>query len=205
MDNGQTSLEAEKAVIGALLLDPTKTREAIQHVAPGDFHSNALAGLYGLITTKHATGESIDPLTVWADVQADASLMRNVKSAAMLHDLMHNTPTAENVGYYARQVADAGQSRRLMQYATRLNQIAGDMSMPATEKLNIARQEIEHIASDYSTAIDFAHGHDFWQSNILSPKSLRDKYDTLRLQAKREQNQSQPQTQKPLIQQWVHY
>lgn len=154
MDNGLVSLEAEKAVVGALLLDPTKTREAIQHVAPGDFHSNALAGLYGLITTKHATGESIDPLTVWADVQADPALMRNVKSAAMLQDLMHHTPTAENVGYYARQVADAGQSRRLMQYATRLNQIAGDMSMPATEKLNIARQEIEHIASEYSTAID---------------------------------------------------
>ena len=41
------------------------------------------------------------------------------------------------------------------------------------------------------TAIDFAHGHDFWQSNILSPKTLRDKYDTLRLQAKREQNTPQ--------------
>src|SRR5690625_4935421 len=41
------------------------------------------------------------------------------------------------------------------------------------------------------TAIDFAHSHDFWQSNILSPKTLRDKYDTLRLQAKREQNTPQ--------------
>src|SRR5699024_8006692 len=38
------------------------------------------------------------------------------------------------------------------------------------------------------TAIDFAHGHDFWRSNILSPKALREKYDTLRLQAQRAAN-----------------
>ena len=33
------------------------------------------------------------------------------------------------------------------------------------------------------SAIDFAHSHDFWAKNILSPIKLREKYDRLRLEA----------------------
>lgn len=37
-------------------------------------------------------------------------------------------------------------------------------------------------------AIDWAHSDDFWRANILSAKKLREKYDTLQLQAQRGRN-----------------
>jgi hypothetical protein len=40
--------------------------------------------------------------------------------------------------------------------------------------------------ADVLAAIDWCQGHDFWRSNVLSLPKLREKYDTLRLQAGRE-------------------
>lgn len=41
-------------------------------------------------------------------------------------------------------------------------------------------------------AIRWSQSHDFWKANILSPGKLRTKYDTLRLQAQRDAQRSQP-------------
>lgn len=146
--------EAEEAVIGALLIDPKKAREASQNVAPGDFESTVLGRLYSLITSYTAAGKAIDPLTLWPAVQADPLLSRNIDNPVWLHNLKDHTPTAANVGYYARQVADAGQSRRLKYAAARFDQLADDKSMTAADKLGMARKELEAIASDYAQAVD---------------------------------------------------
>lgn len=51
--------------------------------------------------------------------------------------------------------------------------------------LRLAR-EVDGIAtSDLQAAFDFAHADDFWQANILSPKSLRKQYQRLDAQARR--------------------
>lgn len=142
--------EAEKAVVGALLIDSTKARTVAQHVAPGDFESPTLGGLYSLIVGKAAAGEKVDALTLWPAIRADSFLARNITNAVQVHDLMEATPTASNVDYYARQVADAGQSRRLHSAAQRFMQIADSADMPAAEKLATARNELDHIASEYA-------------------------------------------------------
>lgn len=146
-------LDIEKAVVGALLLDPRKIRETTQLVAPGDFESMVLGRLYALITGRAAAGEAVDPLTLWPAIRADEYLARNIRSAAVLHDLQEAVPTASNVAYYAKQVADSGQSRRLRQAAVRLQQLA-DGAMPAAEKLQHARKELDAIASDYAQAVE---------------------------------------------------
>lgn len=148
-----TTMDAEKAVIGALLLTPGKARETIQHVAPGDFGSTVLGRLYAIITGKAVAGEAVDAITMWPAVQADPLLSRNLKNPAQLHDLMQATPTSSNVTYYAKQVADTGQSRRLHSAAERFMQLADSTNMPAGEKLTHARAELEHIASEYAQAV----------------------------------------------------
>src|SRR5699024_9057397 len=80
------TLDAEKAVLGALLHDPSKTRAMAGTVAPGDFSSPVLGGLYSLMVGKAASGQPVDPVTLWPAIQADPQLSRSIKSAAMLHD-----------------------------------------------------------------------------------------------------------------------
>ncbi|MGC0251530.1 AAA family ATPase [Pseudactinotalea sp. Z1748] len=147
-------VETEKAIIGALLAAPTKAREAAQHVAPGDFQSPVLGGLYSLIVGKVAAGEKIDSLTLWPAVKADAVLSRNIRTHMELHQLIDAAPTASNVDYYARQVADAGQSRRIRAAGERVVQLSGSAEMTAAEKMTAVRHEFDSIASDYAQAAE---------------------------------------------------
>ncbi len=156
MSDHISSLEAERAVIGAILLDEAEGRHAAiraarENCAPGDFGSVVLGGLFTLMTGRHAIGDPIDPLTLWPAVKADEALSRSLRSAADLHAFMEATPTSSNVAFYAKQVAEAGQSRRLLSTSTRLAQLAQRTDMPAAEKLSVARSEIESIASEYVT------------------------------------------------------
>ncbi|WP_152203614.1 AAA family ATPase [Georgenia thermotolerans] len=151
---GLTAHEAEQAVIGALLQAPGKMREVSQIVAPSDFESMPLGELYSLMAGQAATGQPFDSLTLWPAVHAHPILSRTFRSAAQLHDLIEATPTASNVARYAKQVQEAGQSRRLRAAAIRFDQLAGDVSLTAAEKLTLARQELDHIASEYATAVD---------------------------------------------------
>lgn len=146
--DGLTAHEAEKAVIGALLTDPHRARELATITSPGDFESAPLGALYALITRKQLAGEAVDALTIWSDIRADETLSRTVRSATMLHDLIEATPVTSNAVHYARQVAEAGQSRRLQGAGARLMQLAEGATMSAAEKLTAARAEIDRIASE---------------------------------------------------------
>lgn len=153
-DDQISSLAAERAVIGAILLNEVgghhdAIREARQIAAPGDFGSVVLGALFALMTGRYAVSEAIDPIALWPSIQNDEMLARNLRSPAALHDLMEATPTASNVAYYAKQVSEAGQSRRLLDASYRLAQLARATDMEAAQKVTTARSEIEAIASDY--------------------------------------------------------
>ena len=141
-----TSHEAEQAVIGAILLDPTRLREVARLVTPSDFGTTSLGDIYAIMLNRQATGEAVDALTLWPAIRAHERLSRTIKSAADLHALAEATPTASNVAYYATQVAEAGQNRRLEAAAARLHQMAASSDMTAAEKVTAARDELDRIA-----------------------------------------------------------
>ena len=47
-------------------------------------------------------------------------------------------------------------------------------------------------AEQVEACIRWSQANPFWKANILSPAKLREKYDTMRLQAQREQQQNEP-------------
>jgi len=47
-----------------------------------------------------------------------------------------------------------------------------------------------HSEAQVRAAIDWCQDNEFWRANILSMGALREKYDTMRLQARRTANQS---------------
>ena len=152
--SGMTAPEAEKAVLGSLLLAPGKIREVSQHVAPSDFESTALGDLYSLMSGRASMGQPIDALTLWPAVHANPVLARTFTSANDLHNLVVAVITPANVVHYAKQVAEAGQSRRLRAAAARLDQLAGSVDLTGSEKLTMARQELDHIASEYAQQVE---------------------------------------------------
>jgi alkanesulfonate monooxygenase SsuD/methylene tetrahydromethanopterin reductase-like flavin-dependent oxidoreductase (luciferase family) len=46
--------------------------------------------------------------------------------------------------------------------------------------------------AEVEAAIRWCQRHPFWRANILSPRKLREKYDTMRLQAERDGRNREP-------------
>lgn len=130
------SADAERAVIGAIFLDPNCLRFATEHVGSDDFSNRYLGAAFDVITTFAATGDPIDEQTVAAELRT-----RGIPADAVkLFELREQTPTASNVGYYARIVADHAGKRRASNFGVRTRQLA-ESTAPLSEVMEDLRRE----------------------------------------------------------------
>ena len=101
------SLEAEKAVLGSLLLLPEACDEVALVVRPEDFYDDAHARIYRHIMALHNEGRQIDP-TLLVQQLKDAGECEAVGGPAYLLELGQGVATAAHAEYYARIVRDKG-------------------------------------------------------------------------------------------------
>lgn len=104
---------AEQAVLGAMLL----SKEAIGDVSEvlrssADFYFAGHQTIYAAIIDRYGRGESVDPITLGAELAATGDLER-VGGAPYLHHLVQQVPTAANGAYYAEIVSSLAEFRRI--------------------------------------------------------------------------------------------
>lgn len=116
-------LDAEKAAIGACLLDTGGVirSEILAAVGPRDFWRGQHATIAATIAGLHADGKPVDPMTV-----ADALAERGEDTALLLADCCTATPTVANGVHYARTVAQLARRRRVVEAGRRLAARAAD-------------------------------------------------------------------------------
>ncbi|SVE21956.1 uncharacterized protein METZ01_LOCUS474810, partial [marine metagenome] len=62
-------LEAEKSVLGALLLDPNESQEVLSSMKPDDFYRPAHAKVFEAVVSLFEKNEPVDEVTVAAELQ----------------------------------------------------------------------------------------------------------------------------------------
>ena len=108
------NLEAEQAVLGGVLLRASALNECIDlPLAPEDFFKPAHEGLYRAMVALADSGRPIDTVTLLAELRR-AGRENSTGGLAYLSELQARVPTAENIGYWARLVAEASQMRSLI-------------------------------------------------------------------------------------------
>ena len=105
------SLEAEQAVLGSMLIDSRSVAEVIGIVRPDDFYLQQNKEIYETIYSMFNFSETIDPVTVLEKMKVQG--LATDKTPEYLMQLMEITPTAANVGQYARIVRDRAMLRNL--------------------------------------------------------------------------------------------
>lgn len=132
--------EAEKAVLGAALIDPESLRFALDHITPDDFADKRLGKLFSIMVGLRSARLPLDP---WSVLQAAND--RGIKvDGVQLLDLRESTPTASNADYYARIVAEQAVRRRLEMAGARFMQLSGQ-SAELTEIMQNARAEWDSV------------------------------------------------------------
>jgi replicative DNA helicase len=122
------NLEAEQAVLGAVLAAGRLLVEVAAKVEEADFYRPAHRVVWRAINALADRGEPTDPVTVLGELQHTGEL-DDVGGGAFLHTLLASVPTVANAAHYARLVADTAHARRLHDLRTRLAHVDAD---PAT-------------------------------------------------------------------------
>jgi replicative DNA helicase len=113
------NLEAEEAVLGALLASGRLLVEVAAVLEEADFYRPAHRATWRAILRLADRGEPTDPVTVLGELD-HAGELADVGGAPFLHSLVQAVPTVANAGHYAHLVAEAARRRRVVDLGLRL-------------------------------------------------------------------------------------
>lgn len=113
------SLDAERSVLGAVLLNPAVLPDALSVLSPDDFFRQANADVWRAISALDAAGVAVDGLTV-KERLAQGGQLDSVGGMAYLASLVDGVPRSTNVEHYARIVKQKADLRRAIAAANRI-------------------------------------------------------------------------------------
>jgi len=144
------SLEAERAVLGSLLLDPRLCDELVLILKPDDFYAQQHAKLYGHILAIYDNYRRIDSLLLVERLK-QAGELELVGGMAYVAELMQSVPYAYNAVYYARIVRHKAMLRALIDACTANLRDAHDDSIEPEKLLDLAEQRVFAVRDARST------------------------------------------------------
>ncbi len=110
------SLEAERALLGGLLLDNERVISIAELLAPDDFYREAHARLFELMLKRSQKHEPLDVLGA-VDHLISTGNADDFGGIAYVSSLPEQVPVTENLEYYAHIVRDKAMRRRLLEAA----------------------------------------------------------------------------------------
>ena len=140
-----TDIEAEMAVLGAMLKSQDARADVSSILRPEDFYLNEHREIYKTMLEMEQKGTGIDITTVY-------SALRQRKTADMvggityLSKLMDETIVVSNAKYYADTVSDKSKMRQLIDEAEKIRESAYSDELPPEDILDNAEQRILEIA-----------------------------------------------------------
>jgi len=173
------SLEAERSVLGAILLSD-KTLYALvidEGLKPEDFYRDRHAVIYRAVIELYSENEPVDVLTVTEHLRSSGDLEAAGGTAAV-DELAAAVPAVGNARSYAKIVRDHALMRRLLKTTYEIqSQVVNNEALPAeiVEQAERAMFEVAHgeRTKDFSHVGDVLH-HEIkiWQDLASGAQSL---------------------------------
>lgn len=135
------SIDAERSVLGALLIDRDAVIEVADVLRPEDFYRADHGAIYAAILELYSRREPVDLVTVSEVLEREGELER-VGGASYLTSLINQTPTAVNAVHYARIVERKGVLRNLIAAAGRIAGIGYEDSADLDDAIDRAEQAL---------------------------------------------------------------
>ncbi len=139
--------EAERAVLGAVLLDPAAVLEVVETLRDDDFYLESHRLVYRACIALQERAQAVDLLTVINSLR-EAGLLERVGGASYLSSLVDALPDLANVVHYAGIVRDKAVKRRLAAAAQRILSTCSLDQGDARELVEAAQRDVYGIAED---------------------------------------------------------
>ena len=142
------NLEAERSVLGAILINNDAFNVAAEFVDSGDFFRDAHRRVFNTMVDLNERGQAIDLVTL-KDELARSGDLDDAGGPAYIAALVDGVPRSTNVEHYARIVKERATLRNLIQSANRILAMAYRAEEDAETLLDQAEQEIFSIAEGH--------------------------------------------------------
>lgn len=141
--------EAEKSVLGSILIDKDAVGIVSEIVYPSDFYSGEHAMIYSSMLSLYEKRKPIDILTLSAELKKNKA---NGKiDAVYLSSLVETVPTAANVEHYANIIKETATKRSLISLGGEIAQMGFTEDKEAEELLDKAESVIFQISQGHGT------------------------------------------------------
>jgi hypothetical protein len=143
------SLDAERSVIGSILLDPARLDEVRETLHAEDFHGDVHRRIFTHFLAMRNGGAGAIDTTLLLDRLAHcndlAAMGGGDGAAATIAECLHSVPYANHASFYAKIVRDKAEARRLIHVSTELLRDAYNNTAPATlrARLQTALERID--------------------------------------------------------------
>lgn len=135
------NVDAEKALLGAIILKPDVMHDISVTVYPESFYADKHRAIYEAIAKIFSKGDPIDLVSV-VTVLKDMNQLDRVGGAAYITELIETVPAAGNAMYYSTQVVDKGVLRNLIHAADEIAEIGYSDPETVDEALDQAEKKI---------------------------------------------------------------
>jgi replicative DNA helicase len=167
------NMEAEEAVLGALLIDPDAIIRVATLLKPGDFYREKNGWIYDAALALHERREPIDFLTVCDELERREQLDQ-VGGPGFITSLINAVPTSIHAEHYARIIERTATRRRLIEAAGEIAGLAYQEADDVDEVVDRAEQvlfgvserrisrelvPIRQVLSEYYDRIEYLTRH----------------------------------------------
>ncbi|MCQ2753923.1 MAG: replicative DNA helicase, partial [bacterium] len=139
------SIDAEEAILGAILVNPACMNRIVEQLRPESFYKPAHRYVYEAMLQLYNSEDKIDIVSV-SDILNVNQKLELVGGRAFINDLSYKTITTANIEYYAKIVQEKAIKRSLINAGSEIVNTGYDLN-PIEESLETAEKLIFDIAS----------------------------------------------------------
>jgi len=145
------SVDAERSVLGAILLENTAINRAQEILRDTDFYRDPHRRIFKVMGTLSERATAIDPVTVKEELTKSGEL-EAVGGPAYIASLLDGVPHSSNVEHYAKIVKEKAVLRALIEAGGRIVTSAYEASQEVDEILDQSERLVFQIAQDQMRA-----------------------------------------------------
>ena len=146
------NIDAEKSLLGAVLIDEETLADISEHVTPKDFYDKRHAIIYAGMMRLYEKHRPVDLLTLTEELKRKNEI-EIIGGSAYLTELTNYVPTAAHAEAYAELVAQKAVRRRLIKASGEISELGYNEETTTQELLEKAEAELFSV-SDQSLKQD---------------------------------------------------
>lgn len=143
--------EAEKSVLGSMLIDGDAIMTASEILTPDDFYQKQYGVVFGAMTELYNRGTKVDLITLQNELRKKNSAPE-IADMEFVRDLLGAVATSANIKYYSKIVKEKSTLRSLIREAQSVENLAYEDSQPVEDILDESEKNMFRIFEQRNTS-----------------------------------------------------